>query len=129
MSGEAMAQRMGMGSFLEARSFTGLVTGIPNGFAIDGPIRRMVVITWKEPDSGFSRQAVPVQTKFCEQFSTEHHVPILAPFAALDVDDHTLAVDVADLQASQFGTPQTSSVERNEQCLERSAGCLDQSCD
>ena len=38
-----------------------------------------------------------------QQNGTEHDVPILTALAALDVDDHPLAIDVANLQASHFG--------------------------
>ena len=41
-------------------------------------------------------------TQFVEQFWAEHDVAISAPFAALDVNDHPFAIDVADFQAGQL---------------------------
>ena len=69
-------------------------------------------------------------TKFFEQLGTEHHIPVFPSLAALNVNHHTLAVDVADLQAGQFGTAQTGGVEGHEQCAVKGrAGRLDQSRD
>ena len=66
--------------------------------------------------------------EFVEQFWAEHHVPVFAAFATLDVDDHALAVDVADFQVCQLGTPDSGGVERHQQCaMERSASCIDES--
>ena len=50
-----------------------------------------------------------------QQDGTEHDVPILTALAALDVDDHSLAVDVADLQASHFGAACSGSIESHQQ--------------
>ena len=69
-------------------------------------------------------------TKFFKQLGTEHHVAVFPSLAALNVNHHTLAVDVAGLQACQFATAQTGGVERHEQrAVEGSAGRLDQSRD
>jgi hypothetical protein len=43
-----------------------------------------------------------VFAKFFQQFRTEHHVAVFTPFAALDVHDHALLVDVAELQVRQL---------------------------
>jgi hypothetical protein len=53
MSGKAMAQRVRMNTFLDSCSFAGLVTGVPNGFAVDRLIPAMVVIAGEKPDLGF----------------------------------------------------------------------------
>src|SRR5260370_17815620 len=47
------------------------------------------------------------------KLGAEHDVAIFAPLAPLDVNDHSLTVDIADLQASQFGTPNSAGVERH----------------
>jgi hypothetical protein len=52
-----------------------------------------------------------VRAKFVEQDWAEHHVAILATFAALDVENHALAVHIADLQASQLRVPNASRVQ------------------
>ena len=52
---------------------------------------------------------------------------ILAALAALNVDDHPLAVDVGNLQPRQLGAPHTGGVEGHEQdALERCASRVDE---
>ena len=56
-------------------------------------------------------------TKFFEQFGTEHYVTVLcASLATLDVHDHALLVEVAELQARQFGIPGAGSVKSHQHC-------------
>jgi len=55
-----------------------------------------------------------VRAQFVEQDRAEHHVAILATLAALDVNDHALAVHVADFQASQLGVADSGGVESHE---------------
>jgi hypothetical protein len=40
---------------------------------------------------------MPVLTKFFEQFGAEHNVAVFASLGALDVNDHPLLVEVAEL--------------------------------
>ena len=55
---------------------------------------------------------------------------IFPPLAPLDVNDHSLTVDVADLQASQFGAPHPGGVERHEHdAVKGSPGGVDQASD
>src|ERR1019366_414425 len=53
-------------------------------------------------------------TEFFQQLGTEQHIAISAPLAALYMNHHALAVDVADFQASQLRVPHASGVERHE---------------
>ena len=55
-----------------------------------------------------------MRAQFVEQDRAEHHVAILATLAALDVNDHALAVHVADFQASQLGVADSGGVESHE---------------
>ena len=48
-----------------------------------------------------------MSAQFLEQDRAEHHVAVLATFAALNVHDHASAIDVADLQARQLGALRT----------------------
>jgi hypothetical protein len=57
-----------------------------------------------------------VPTKFFEQFGTEHYVTVFASLATLDVHDHALLVEVAELQARQFGIPGAGSVKSHQHC-------------
>ena len=58
-----------------------------------------LVLKGRSLPEGFSLQAPPVCAEFVEQEGAEHHVTVLSPFAALDVNHHPFAIDVADLQA------------------------------
>src|SRR5579862_3022318 len=114
MSGETVAQRVWMYGLRKACSLGGFLTGVPDGLGIDGLITAMVTVAWKEPDAGFSPQAVPVLAQFFEQLGAEHDIAISAAFSTPDVNHHALAVNVADLQARQFGTPHAGGIERHE---------------
>src|SRR6266849_3745283 len=67
-------------------------------------------------------------TQFLEQLWAKHHVPIFAPLATLDVNDHALAVDVRNLQVGQLGASHSRGVERHQQrAMKGSASCIDES--
>jgi hypothetical protein len=55
-----------------------------------------------------------VLSEFLEQFWAEQHIAVFAAFTASDVDHHALAIDVADFQTRQFGTPESGGVERHQ---------------
>src|ERR1700751_2699731 len=97
MCGEAVPQSMRMHSFLKAGPPGSSGAGMPDGFRIDRLIPAMVVLAGKEPDFGASPQRAPWLQKFFEQFGAEHHVALFPPLAALDVNDHPLLVEVAEL--------------------------------
>jgi hypothetical protein len=109
------------------RSLRGLLAGMPDRFRIDRLITAMVMVARKEPDLGFSPQAMPVFTEFFEQLSTEHHVSVFASLAPLDVNHHALAVDIAELEVRQLGIPSSGGIKRHQQsAMERSAGRIDE---
>jgi len=62
----------------------------------------------------FFPQAPPVCAEFVEQNGTEHYITVLATLAALDVNHHPSAINVADLQASQLRVPNTGGIEGHE---------------
>src|SRR5579864_4593220 len=67
-----------------------------------------------------------MRSQFIEQHRAEHHIPILATLAALDVNHHALAIDVTDLQAGQLRIADSGGVEGHEQrAMEGTAGCVD----
>ena len=69
-------------------------------------------------------------TQFLEQFGAEHHIAVFASLAALDVNHHALAIDVADFQVCQFGAAYSGGVEGHQQsAMKRSRSCVDESCD
>ena len=104
-----------MDVFLDARSLGSFLAGVPRCFRIDGLITVVPAVAWKQPYAGLSRQAAPVLAQFLEQFWAEHHIAISASLAALNVNHHALAVDVADFQVRQLGVPHSGGVERHQQ--------------
>ena len=72
-------------------------------------------VAGKQPGAGLAPEAAPVLAQCFEQFGAEHDVAIFASLAALDVDHHALAIDVADFQVSQFGAAHSGGVEGHQQ--------------
>src|SRR5438309_6751650 len=95
---EAVTEHVGIYLLLNAGAAGSVLAGVTWGFGIHGPVAAVPTITGKQPD-GFSAQAPPVCSELVEQDRAQHHVAILASLAALDVDHHAPAIDVADLEA------------------------------
>src|SRR3974377_2108658 len=130
MSGEAMAQGVGMYSTVKARALGGSLAGVVYRFRVDRVIRRMPTVAGKEPGAGFSPQPTPVLAQFFEQLGAEHDIAVFAALSSADMDHQGLAVDIAGLQVCYLSTPQASSVERHEQsAMEGSVSGIDESCD
>src|SRR5437588_6758922 len=127
MGSEAMSKHVGMDTNLDSRSLGGVLARMPNGFRIDRPIRAVMAVARKKPDPGSLPYTVPMLTKLPEQHWTEHHVAVLAPLAAFDMNHHALAVDVRELQARRLGVPGSGGIERHQQsAMERSGGGIDE---
>src|SRR6478752_4724920 len=65
-------------------------------------------IAWEKPFLGLF-QWPPVAEHF-EQLWGEHDIAIFAPFTLLDSDDHSLTIDIRDLQADRLRDAQSGSV-------------------
>ena len=87
-----------MDLFLDACSLGGFLADVPDGLGIDRLITAVVAVARKQPSAGLAPQAVPMSTQFIEQLGAEHDIAIGASLAALDVNHHPVAVDVADFQ-------------------------------
>jgi len=60
----------------------------------------------------------------------EHHIPVFASLATLDVNDHAFAIDVTDFQVCQFSASYSGGVERHQQsAMIRSQSCVYESRD
>ena len=68
-------------------------------FGVDGLIASVPGIARKQPDTGLFAQTPPVRSEFLEQNGAEHNVAVFAPLAALDVNYHPFAINVAGLEA------------------------------
>src|SRR5215469_15861475 len=117
-----------MDVFVDACSLGSFTTRMPNRFCVDRLITAMILSAREEPDARLPSQALPVLSQFVQQPGAEHDIAISATFAAPDVKDHALTVDVCNFQVRQFGTSQPSGVERHQQdATEGSVRCIDQS--
>jgi hypothetical protein len=57
----------------------------------------MPSVAGKQPVHRFAPKPAPVDAQRIEQLRAEHDIAILASLASPDMDDHPLAVDIADL--------------------------------
>src|SRR5580704_10834920 len=94
VSGKTMANRVRVDPFFDARSLGGSFAGMVDSLGRDGPITGASMPARKQPFTGLSSQPAPVLAEFVEQHGTEHYVPVLAAFAASNVNHHALTVDV-----------------------------------
>src|SRR3984893_2363905 len=130
MSGEAMAQGVGMDGTIKARALRGFLGGVVYRFCVDRVIRSMPTVAGKEPVAGFSPQPTPVLAQLFKQLGAEHDVAVFAALSSADMNHHALAVDIAGLQVCYLSTPQAGSVECHEQsAMEGSASGIDEPCD
>ncbi len=69
----------------------------------------------------------PVRAQRIEQPGTEHDVTVLAPLAAVDMDDHALAIDIADLERGHLCAAASGRLKCHEHgALKGCPGRLDQ---
>src|SRR5271166_5381843 len=115
---------------LQASASSGLAAGVVNGLGGDRMIRCMAESPREQPLGRLALESSPILAQCIQQLGAEHDVTILASLAPLDVDDHPLAINIADLQARQFGTPHTGSIERHQyDPMKMSQGRVDQTSD
>src|SRR6266849_3560010 len=106
----------------------GSFAGVVDHLGSDGVIASMTALARKQPYARFSSQPVPVLSEFVEQLWAEQYIAVFATFTALDVDDHALAVNVTHFQAREFGTAESSGVERHQQsAMQRRPSRIDES--
>src|ERR1700720_1158916 len=113
MSGEAMAQGVGMDGTMKARALRGFLGGVVYRFCVVWVIRSMPTVAGKEPVAGFSPQPTPVLAQLFKQLGAEHDVALFAALSSADMKPHALAVDIAGLQVCSLRTPPAGSVERH----------------
>jgi hypothetical protein len=114
----------------KAGAFGGLLTGAPENLGGDRMTRGMPSIAGKQPVGGLALQPAPVDAKGIEQLRAEHDIAVLASLPAPDMNDHPLAVDIADLEVRHFCATCARSVEGHQQDAMKRALCrVDQPCD
>src|SRR5215469_2512360 len=68
-----------------------------------------------------------MSAQFLEQDRAEHDIAVLPSFAALNVHDHSSAIDIADLQARELGAARTGAVQGHQNgAIERSRRSIDE---
>ena len=65
----------------------------------------------------------PVRPQRVEQLRCERQFPITRVLSFMNVDDHSLAVDVGDLQLRGFGSPKTGGVQKQQDGSVANVGC------
>ena len=58
---------------------------------------------------------MPIDAKGIEQFRAEHDIAVLPSLASPDMNDHALAVDIADLQVRHFCATCARGIEGHQQ--------------
>src|SRR6266487_3173912 len=97
MRGKAVPQRMEAYRLVDSRLFPRHRKCALHGGGVE---RTLAALTREEPPSRLV--PLPVGTQRLQERGGEHHVPILATFAALHTDHHTVAVDVGELEAQHL---------------------------
>jgi len=110
VGGEAMAEHVGIDTFLNPGAAGGFDASVVGRLVIHGVISTVPAVAGKKPDRLLA-QTSPVSAQFLEQDRAEHDVAVLMAFAVLNVHDHASAIDVADLQARELGAPHAGAVE------------------
>ena len=116
MRGKAVAQSVGMDVLVfKAGAFGGLLASVPENLGGDRMTRRMPSVAGEQPVSGLALQPAPVDAQGIEQLGAEHDIAVLASLASPDMNDHPLAVDIADLQVRHFCATCARGIEGHQQ--------------
>src|SRR3989454_2226543 len=116
MSGKAVTQRMGMDVLVfKAGALRGLLTGTPENLGGDRMTCRMPSVAGKQPVGGLAPKSAPVDAQGVEQLRAEHDISVLASLASPDMNDHPLAVDIADLEVCHFSATRARGIQRYQQ--------------
>ena len=130
VSGETMAKGVRMDFLADTGTLGRFSAGIPDDFRGNRMIGRMPAVAGEQPDGWFAAQAPEVFPQGLEQIPAEHDISILAALASLDVDHVARTVDIRNLQARQFGAPESGGVKRHQQrALEGRGGGFDETVD
>src|ERR1700693_5583098 len=100
---------------LKTGAFGGLLAGVPENLGGDRMTRRMPSVAGEQPIGGLAPQPAPVDAQGIEQLGAEHDITVLASLASPDMNDHALAVDIADLQVRHFCATCACGIERHQQ--------------
>jgi hypothetical protein len=103
MGGKAMAQRVRMDTLGQGGALGSMFDCVENALGAHWHIGRVSTSSTKEQVGfGLERCPPPVRAKLFEQLRAEHDVAVLIALALVDMNQHTGAVDIADMQWHQF---------------------------
>ena len=116
MRGKAVAQGVGMNVLVfKPSALCGVLTGSPEDLGGDRITCGMPSVAGKQPVRWLVPEPAPIDAQRIEQLRAEHDIAVLATFAAPDMDDHPLAVDIADLQVRHFCATCARGIQRHQQ--------------
>src|SRR5450759_3308983 len=98
----------------KAGAFGGLLTGSPEDLGGDRITCGMPSVAGNQPVGRLAPEPAPIDAQRIEQLRAEHDIAVLASLAAPDMDDHPLAVDIADLQVRHFCATCACGIERHQ---------------
>src|SRR5262249_3256617 len=103
---------------------------MPKNFGRDRTTSGMPAVAGEQPVGRLVPEPAPVDAEGIEQLGAEHDVAILASLASPDMDEHPLAVDIADLQVGHLRAACASGIKRHEQdAMKGDSSRLDQTSD
>ena len=116
MRGKAVAQSMGMDVLaFKPSALCGVLTGSPQDLGGDRITCGMPSIAGKQPGRWLVPEPAPIDAQCIEQLRAEHDIPVLASLTDPDMNDHPLAVNIADLQVRHFCATCARGIERHQQ--------------
>jgi hypothetical protein len=83
----------------------------------------MPSVAGEQPIGGLAPQPAQADAQCIEEFGAEHDIAVLASLASPDMNDHPLAVDIADLQVRHLCSTCARGIERHQQNAMKGAVC------
>ena len=115
---------------LQSGALRGLLAGMPQSFGRNRTTSGMRTVAGKQPVGRFAPEPTPVEAQGIEQLGAEHDIAILASLTSPDMDEHPLAVDIADLSVGHLRAACASGIKRHEQdAMKGDSCCIDQTSD
>src|SRR5271165_7550405 len=99
----------------QAGALSGILTGSPEDLGGDGITCGMPSVAGKQPVDRLASQPAPIAAQCLKELGAEHDIAVLATLASPDVNDHALAVDIADLQMRCFCATCARGIQRHQQ--------------
>jgi hypothetical protein len=103
---------MGCDTFSDASPACGIAACNPNGFVRNGLIDFPATSECGEHVE-LRLPPTPILSQGLQQSRAQRQIAIFAALARHHADDHPLAVNVADLEMSEFAAPHAGAVERH----------------